>query len=243
MRRAIITGIRRIGKEIALKLLQEGWSIGLVYHTSEEVYRELKALDSDRVFGCKSSLDSEQEVKRVVSELSQALGGVDALVHLASPYFPTPLEELTEEALYAHFKPTALSFLFMAKELKPLMQRNKGLIKGRLIAFGDWATNTTPYRNYSAYFVSKGALHTAVKVLAKELAPHILVNGIALGPTIKPPDFSDSKWEEYINKTPLKKAVSLNDVVRLTMFLLEVESMTGELINLDSGRHVSGECT
>jgi len=33
------------------------------------------------------------------------------------------------------------------------------------------------------------------------------------------------------------------DVIKLTHYLLEVESMTGEIINLDSGRHVSGECT
>ena len=32
-----------------------------------------------------------------------------------------------------------------------------------------WGASSTPYRNYSAYFVAKGALHTAVKVMAKEL--------------------------------------------------------------------------
>jgi len=62
------------------------------------------------------------------------------------------------------------------------MLRNNGHVKGRIIAFGDWAVINTPYKNYVSYFISKGALHTAVKVLAKELAPHILVNCIALGP-------------------------------------------------------------
>jgi enoyl-[acyl-carrier-protein] reductase (NADH) len=98
-------------------------------------------------------------------------------------------------------------------------------------------------QNYSAYFLAKGALHTAIKVLAKELAPNILVNGIALGPTLKPPDFSQERWDAYIQKTPLKREVSLEDVVQLTKYLLKVETMTGEIINLDSGRHIAGECT
>ncbi len=70
----------------------------------------------------------------------------------------------------------------------------------------------------------------------------MLVNAIALGPTLKPADFSEERWQDYINRTPLKRQVSLEDVVELTLFLLKVESMTGELINLDSGRHIAGEC-
>jgi len=31
--------------------------------------------------------------------------------------------------------------------------------------------------------------------------------------------------------------------VELTKYLLRVETITGEIINLDSGRHIAGECT
>ncbi|MFN4012354.1 MAG: SDR family oxidoreductase [Aquificaceae bacterium] len=243
MKRAIITGIRRIGYEIAKSLLEKGWSVGLVYKTSEDVYKNLSREFGEKVFGAKADLGLWQDCERAIKELSQKLGGVDALVHLASPYEATPLEELKEKDIEEHFKPIAQAFLAMCKELKPIMLKNPGEIKGRIIAFGDWATNTTPYKNYSAYFLAKGALHTAVKVMAKELAPSILVNAIALGPTVKPPDLPQEKWQEYINKTPLKRSVSIQDVLKLTQYLLEVESMTGEIINLDGGRHISGECT
>jgi len=65
------------------------------------------------------------------------------------------------------------------------MLLNSGRVRGRIIAFGDWAVEHTPYRDYCAYFISKGALHTAVRVLAREFAPDVLVNCIALGPTLK----------------------------------------------------------
>lgn len=243
MKRAIITGIRRIGHKVAKSLLEKGWTVGVVYKTSEDIYKSLSKEFGPRVFGVRADLSLWQDCERAIRELSERLGGLDAFLHLASPYEATPLDSLKEEDIDKHFKPIAQAFLVFCKELYPVMLKNPGDIKGRIIAFGDWATNTTPYRNYSAYFVAKGALHTAVKVMAKELAPHILVNAIALGPTVKPPDFSQEKWQEYINKTPLKRPVSVEDVIKLTHYLLEVESMTGEIINLDSGRHVSGECT
>lgn len=243
MKKAIITGPRRIGYEIARSLLNQDWLIGIVYKSSQEVYKKLLEEFGDRVFAVKADLMNWKEAEDSVRDLSNKLGGVDALIHLASPYEPTPLEELKEEDISLHFKPIAQAFVVMCKELFPIMLKNPGDIKGRIVVFGDWATNTTPYRNYSAYFLAKGALHTAVKVMAKELAPHVLVNAIALGPTVKPPDLPNEKWEDYINRTPLKREVSLKDVIKLTEYLLDVKSMTGEIIFLDSGRHVAGECS
>lgn len=242
MKRAIITGVRRVGYEVAKGLLEEGWHVGLVYKSSARVAQSLEKEFPGRVVSTRADLSSWEEACRAMEELLRALGGLEAFLHLSSPYEPTPIEELREEHIELHFKPIAQAFLVMSREAYLRMLRNQGQIKGRIVAFGDWATNTTPYRNYSAYFLAKGALHTAVKVLAKEFAPHVLVNAIALGPTLKPPDIPDSKWEEYINKTPLKRPVSLQDVVKLSKYLLEVESMTGEIICLDSGRHVAGEC-
>ena len=243
MKKAIITGTRRIGYEIARSLLKKGWLVGVVYKSSEEVYKKLSQEFDGKVFGIRADLGQWEEAERVVKQLVEKLEGLDGLVHLASPYEPTALQNLREEDIRLHFNPIAQAFIVMCKEAFPIMLRNSGDIKGRIVAFGDWATNTTPYRNYSAYFLAKGALHTAVKVLAKELAPYVLVNAIALGPTVKPPDLTQEKWEEYIEKTPLRREVSMKDVIGLTEYLLDVESMTGNIIFLDSGRHVAGECT
>ncbi|MEZ0360360.1 MAG: SDR family oxidoreductase [Hydrogenobacter sp.] len=240
MHRVLITGIRRIGFYIAKDLVEKGYKLAFLYNTSRDKALELEKLGS---FGFQADLSDPSIYPKIVQSVVEHLGGIDAIVHTASPYFPTPLEYLKREDLYTHFIPNVEAFLMLCKLFYPHILKNSSTIKGRIVAFGDWATNTTPYRHYSAYFISKGALHTAVKVMAKELAPDVLVNAIALGPTLKPEEFSDDKWQSYIIKTPLKKAVSLKDVTKLTEFLLNVESMTGEIINLDSGRHISGECT
>jgi len=237
--RVLITGIRRIGFYVAKELLEKGHKVAFVYRTSGNRARELESLGG---IGVQADLSDTNTYSHIVESTIESLGGIDAFIHAASPYYSTPLDKLKSEDIKNHFLPNAEAFVFLLKLLFPYMLKNEGVIKGRVIAFGDWATNATPYKNYTAYFISKGALHTAVKVMAKELAPYVLVNAIALGPTLKPEEFTDEKWQEYINKTPLRREVSLKDVVNLVEFLLSVESMTGEIINLDSGRHISGEC-
>ncbi|SHK15731.1 SDR family oxidoreductase [Thermocrinis minervae] len=243
MKTVLITGIRRIGFEIAKYLLEKGYDLIVYYKESSDKARELEgyARKLERIFQAyKVDLNDLESVSRITKEVTEKFAP-DAFIHVAGPYFPTPFKELSLEALHLHFTPTVEAFLEISKILSEGFLKKEGQVKGRIVAFGDWAVDT-PYKNYVAYFVSKGALHTAVKVLARELAPHVLVNCIALGPTLKPDDFTQERWEDYIRRTPLKRSVSLKDVVELTYFLMNVESMTGEIINLDSGRHIAGEC-
>ena len=229
--------------EIAKALLERGYHLSVIYRGSgegalriEKIGREMRR----NVLMLRGNLSDEEFCRDAVEITFRELGRIDALVHLASPYFRTPVENLSEEEIQEHFKPIAQAFLILSKEAYRRMLSNEGDIKGRIVAFGDWAVECTPYRNYSAYFVAKGALHTAVKVLAKEFAPHVLVNCIALGPTLKAEDLTEEEWERILRNTPLKRTVSIEDVLRLTEFLLSAESITGEIINLDSGRHIAG---
>ncbi|RLJ70153.1 NAD(P)-dependent dehydrogenase (short-subunit alcohol dehydrogenase family) [Hydrogenivirga caldilitoris] len=240
---ALVTGVRRIGQRIAFELLKSGYDLSIVYRSSEDSVKEvLKEGDrrGRRVLAIRADLGDPQSYERVVKETVNSLSRIDAFLHLASPYRRTPIEELTRGDLYEHFTPIAEAFLFLSKLCYREMLRNEGEIKGRIVAFGDWAVEHTPYRGYSSYFIAKGALHTAVKVLAKEFAPHVLVNGIAPGPVMKPEDMDSGSWKRILSKTPLKREVSLRDVLSITLFFLTTESVTGEIVKVDSGRHLAG---
>ena len=240
---ALITGVKRIGLEIARALIERGYSLSVVYRSSEKEAKEIERFGSRagaKVLLLKGDLSEEDFCLEVVERTFEGLGRIDAFVHLASPYFRTPVDGLSEKNIQEHFKPIAQAFLILSREVYRVMLSNEGDVKGRMVAFGDWAVECTPYRNYSAYFVAKGALHTAVKVLAKEFAPHVLVNCVALGPTLKAEGLTEEEWERILRNTPLKRTVSMRDVVGLTEFLLKAESITGEIINLDGGRHIAG---
>ncbi len=243
---ALITGVRRIGRFIAEALAEKGYNLAVVYRSSEEEVRKLEKTVKEKgsdILTLRADLTQISACREIVYRTLAEFGRVDAFIHLASPYEKTPIDSMTEEDLRRHMGPIAEAFLFISLEIYKAMMRNEGEVKGRIIAFGDWAVDHTPYRGYTAYFVAKGALHTAVRVLAKEFAPYVLVNCIALGPTLKPEDLDVKDWEKILKSTPLRREVPVEDVVSLVIYLLEVCSMTGEIIKLDSGRHVAGSGT
>ncbi len=237
MKSLIITGIRRIGHEIAKELLKKGYRLAVVYKTSRKKAESLK--EFGEVYPIQADLSEPASWDYVVEESVKHLGKVHGFIHLASPYTRRSILDTTIRDLREHFTPITEAFLFISIKLYEVFMRNEETIKGRIIAFGDWAVDC-PYRNFPSYFVAKGALHTAVKVLAKEFAPNILVNCIAPGPVLKAEDYTSEEWEKILRRTPLRREVPIKDLVEIVEYLLRAEGITGEIIRLDGGRHLSG---
>ena len=87
----------------------------------------------------------------------------------------------------------------------------------------------------------KAAVHFMTRAFALELAPHgILANAVLPGPTARPAEISDSDWQDTLRQVPLGKESSSEDIVNLIGALLRLETMTGETIRVDAGRHLAG---
>ena len=71
------------------------------------------------------------------------------------------------------------------------------------------------------------------------LGPNIKVNGIALGPTIKSKRQSDRHFRNQVKSTLLKKSVRLEDICDTVEFLINNNSITGQIIAVDSGQNLS----
>lgn len=240
---ALITGIKRIGKAIALDLIDDGWNLAVLYRDSSDVAGEIDnhAKEKGRlVHQINADLSIRETWRRAVGETVERFGRIDALIHLASPYERKNIDSLTPEEFDRYMNIIAGSFIFMSIEARRYMLSNEGEVKGRIIAFGDWSVDATPYRGFAHYFVAKGALHTAVRVLAKEFAPSVLVNCIAPGPVIKPEDMSTESWDKLLSGTPLKREVTIEDVIAGLKLFLYTSSITGEVLRIDSGRHIAG---
>ena len=65
---------------------------------------------------------------------------------------------------------------------------------------GDWAVER-PYRDYSAYFISKGAIPTLTRMFAVELAPQVRVNAVLPGPVLLPESVSEAERRRAIAGT------------------------------------------
>ncbi len=241
---AVVSGIRRIGFYVAQFLLSQGFNLAVLYRSSqsraEDLIRYGESLGR-KVVPFKVDLTDPSTYRDVPSKVFETFGRIDVLLNVASPFGRLSWKETSEEDLRFYFSAIVESSLLLSKGSAELMLKNRGPVKGRIINFGDWATaKGKPYPNFLPYLVAKGALDTLTRGLAVELAPHILVNGIALGPVLPPmmdgKEHSD-RWEEYVKtKTLLRRPVGIEDILSAVDFLLKAKSITGEIVVLDAGQ-------
>ncbi|HSF99840.1 MAG TPA: SDR family oxidoreductase, partial [Vicinamibacterales bacterium] len=125
-----------------------------------------------------------------------------------------------------------------ARAAVPLMRKVGG---GRIVNFTDWvaASGRPRYKGYVAYFVAKAGVKALTEVLALELAADdILVNAIAPGPILAPPDISAEERRAVEQVTPLGRWGGPQEIVKATLALIETDFITGETIRVDGGRHL-----
>ena len=58
---------------------------------------------------------------------------------------------------------------------------------------------------------------------------------------MRPPEISIDVWKrEVLSKTPLNRESSAQDIAEIILALLKSETITGETIRIDAGRHLLG---
>ena len=92
---------------------------------------------------------------------------------------------------------------------------------------------------FMSYTLSKSALYTLTKTMAMRLGPKIKVNGIAPGPTIKSKRQSTKHFNKQAKSTLLKKSVNPEDICDTVEFLINNNSITGQVIAVDSGQNLA----
>ena len=96
-----ITGAaKRIGKEIALTFKELGWNIIIHYNSSkkdaEELANEINKDNPDTAQIVQGNLDKEEDIQKILSDIDGIFPSLDLLVNNASTFFPTPIEEISE---------------------------------------------------------------------------------------------------------------------------------------------------
>jgi len=233
-KKAFITGgARRIGKHLAEKLAEDGADIVIHYRTSEKEVKKLAEKIKNlgrKVYVIKADLEDSQQVERMAYSVLEEFGTVDILINNASVYYPSVFfktDILDLDRFYAvHVKaPFLLSKIFGEK-----MYNQKS---GRIINIADYS-GLRPYRNFTAYSVSKGAMLTLTKALAKELAPYVLVNAVLPGPIVPAEGIEDEN--KPLEKTVLKRWGGEKEVYKAVKYLIETDFTTGAFIPVEGGR-------
>ena len=237
----IITGGKRIGRIVARQLADRGADFVLSYRGSKA---EAEATMADveargrHAIAVAADVSKAEDCAALIAAADDAFGRVDALVNMASVYGSTPFDQLTEAAFDRDLAINLKSAFLCAQAAIPLMKRTGG---GRIVNFADWLARSgrPAYRGFTSYYVAKAGVIALTESLALELAgDQILVNAIAPGPILPPPDMDPEEVAAVAKATPVGRWGGEIEIAKAVTALIETDFITGETVRVDGGRHL-----
>lgn len=236
MQTILITGAaRRGGAAIARRLHQRGYRIILHCRSSlsdaHALALELNALRTG------STMVWQADLNHAIAAPPH-VASIVGLVASASSYLHSSLDDFTA-SLEADMAAHLTGHLALIKHCKAALAANHGAIVAITDIHVERAT-----KNYLTYQIAKGALATAVRALAIELAPQIRINAIAPGSLEWPADDAPScippeRQSQILRTTPLSRTGTFEELAAAVDFLLfDATFTTGATLNVDGGRSV-----
>lgn len=232
---ALVTGSgNRLGRKTAIALAEHGFDIVAHYRTSSKgiLQTEKNVLAAGRrCVVIRADLSRSSDVKKMFSKAHKSFGRLDLLVNNAA-IFPRPKEfvHITESEWDLVMNTNLKSVFLCCREAVRLMKNRGGQIinVASLGAFLSW-------KNHLHYNVSKAAVVSLTRSLARVLAPRIRVNGVAPGTISVPNEETASRLFPDVQKIPLKRYGTPNDITQAIIYLASSDYLTGEILKVDGG--------
>jgi pteridine reductase len=237
---ALVTGgAKRVGRAIVLRLADAGFDVAFTYLSSqpeaEAVAAEVRA-KGRRAKTIRADLTQPPvatvEIHRAVAIDFDRL---DVLVNSASLWQPAELSKTTSEIVHRLNAIHVESPLLLCQRFEPMLRAARGHVVNMVDLLAE-----RPWPQYLAYCASKAALWNLTLGLARALAPDVTVNGIAPGVVEWPDDYPQPEREKYLNRVPLARPGTPEDVAALVNYLVtDGRYVTGQIIRLDGGRSIT----
>jgi NAD(P)-dependent dehydrogenase (short-subunit alcohol dehydrogenase family) len=232
---AFVTGgAIRIGRAICEKMAERGADVVIHYNRSateaEQLKKELEQRGV-RAATVQGLLESEEACAQLMKQAREALGDIDILINNASVFNKHTLEQADMAAWMGEmwvnfFAPVQLMRAFAAQTPS-----------GKVVNLLDRRV-TTLDPACVPYWISKKALADLTRVAALHYAPRISVNGVAPGAVLPPPGEGANYIKEYAGHVPMEVQVTPEDIAAAVLFVLEQDTITGQIIYVDGGQHL-----
>ena len=232
---AIVTGsAHRLGRAFALTLAKQGYAILLHYNRArdeaESAAAEIRALDAP-VFLAQADLTDPLAAQGLFSVVDESAHPLKVLVNSAAMMQRVDARTLSVSDWDATFNLNLRAPFILAQQAESRMRIAGG---GLIVNITDVGAEKS-WSGFPAYTVSKAALQSLTKVLARSFAPTVRVNAIASGLVVPAIDFPEAEWERLVNRLPLQRTAELHEVVGVLELLLKNEYITGQTITVDGG--------
>jgi NAD(P)-dependent dehydrogenase (short-subunit alcohol dehydrogenase family) len=238
IRSVLITGAgKRIGRQLALDLADDGWDVAVHCNRSaadgEEVAQIIRG-KGRRACVVVGDLSDDNIAETLLAKTAAGLGPLTALINSASMFEADEVGELTIERWQQQLDVNLRAPVMLAQAFARQLPVGE---KGNIINLIDqrvWKLNP----QFFSYTISKSGLWTATRTLAQALAPHIRVNAIGPGPALPSVRMEDEDFEKQKSRTLLGIGTSPSEISQAAKFLLSQPAITGQMIALDGGQHL-----
>jgi pteridine reductase len=237
---ALITGgAKRIGNAIAHQLHASGFNVMVHYRSSagaaSALVDELNQIRDGSAASVRGDLHDISAIPDIVNATIERFSGLDVLVNNASTFYPTPIELINDEFWNDLVGSNLKAPAFMVKAAAPHLRKRGGSI---INIIDIYARN--PLSNHPIYCSAKAGLEMLTKSLARDLAPHVRVNGVSPGAILWPENGnSEFTQDDLLVLIPLKRMGQPEDIAKAVKFLVvEGDYITGQILAVDGGRSI-----
>ena len=241
---ALVTGsAHRVGRAIALELAKNGVHILVHYNRSNpsqvrDTLHDIKSHGVD-AFEIQSDISQVEGVDAVFDAVRERFGRLDIVVNSASVFQRRELLEVSLDDWDLTMN-VNLRAPFLITQRTAAVMADNAIPGGTIVNICDQGVDG-PWKEYAHHGISKSALWALTQVSALSLGPSIRVNAIVPGPVMKPAgrNLSDADWEKVGQRNPLSKTGLAEDVARAVLYLCQEDFLTGTLIHVNAGEHLS----
>lgn len=172
-----------------------------------------------------------------LKSLATHLEKVDLLINNASVFSQDTVLSPDYSLLDNSFKVHTMAPLYLSNELYGLVSSQKSTAS--IINICDYNVDENVNGDFFSYHLGKKMLWEITKTMALSYAPSTRVNAIGLYQALKHEKQSENQYDRAIDQTPLRRQVSIQDICNAIDFIVKTPSITGQLINLDSGMQLT----
>lgn len=239
-KKILITGASSgIGRQCAIQCSKMGATVVLIGRDENRLQETLSLMDGEGHLVCPADLMQLESIKPLVQDVVSKMGPLDGFIHSAGIEKTLPVKSLKPSDYEEIMRVNTLS----AFEFVRYFSGSKNFNQGGSIVLISSITSVIGRIGVSAYAASKGAIVSAVKTMALELAKRsVRINAVSPGTVLTPlmqnylSQISEEDRQKRIEGFPLGLGAP-EDVANACVYLLSDASkwMTGQNIIIDGG--------
>ncbi len=239
-RRVLITGVgawsppdrTSLGAGLALRLAERGHAVIINTRSAVtdalDLARTIRERDG-RALTIQADVSVPEDVGRLVRDIEERWGGLDAVINNAGTFIVKDYHDLTFEDWESQIASTATATFYVSRATLPFLRSSRG----RIINIADAGAEQIRARPRTLpYFVGKMGVLLITRTMAREEASHgVAVNAVLPGPL----DNSDPAPAPH--EIPAGRLGHFDDIFSAVEFLLDVAPphITGSFVQVGGG--------